>query len=59
MLITVEQVNELMELLQDLDECTQGVSPQSTDGYIRVPDTMWSELMDLYDTIKAEEAAQK
>jgi hypothetical protein len=59
MLITVEQLNELMELLQDLDECTQGSSPQVTDGYIRIPDTMWAELMDMYDMLKAEEAVQK
>jgi hypothetical protein len=52
-------VNELMELLQDLDECVHGLSPQVTDGYIRIPDTMWTELMDMYDMLKAGEAAQK
>jgi hypothetical protein len=59
MLITVEQLNELMELLEDLDECVHGLSPQVTDGYIRIPDIMWAELMDMYDTLKAGEAAQK
>jgi hypothetical protein len=59
MLITVEQLNELMELLEDLDECAQGLSPQVTDGYIRIPDIMWTELMDMYDLLKAGEAAQK
>lgn len=48
-------VLELVGVLRAIDE----KSAEATDGYVTIPTELWNEIMEIYDIILAEEAAQK